>query len=142
MAQDSVCRGIDHVGVTVPDLDAATDFFARAPDAEVLDDTLRREDGPNGGAGPEQRPGVPPGSRQRAIRMLALPHGPGLELFAFDGPRQRDAALPYDLGRQHLAVYVEGAGARCPGRTRCRARKPDHATAWSARAHRGEARRS
>ncbi|MFA3877757.1 VOC family protein [Streptomyces sp. MMCC 100] len=107
MAQDSVCRGIDHVGVTVPDLEAATDFFVRALGAEVLYDTLRREDGPNGGAGLEQRLGVPPGSRQRAIRMLALPHGPGMELFEFDGPRQQDAALPCDLGWQHLAVYVD-----------------------------------
>ncbi|THA36093.1 VOC family protein [Streptomyces sp. A1277] len=107
MAQDSACRGIDHVGVTVPDLDAATDFFVRALGAEVLYDTLRREDGPNSGTGLEQRLGVPPGSRQWAIRMLALPYGPGLELFEFDGPRQRDAALPCDFGWQHLAVYVD-----------------------------------
>ncbi|GGL61281.1 glyoxalase [Streptomyces fumigatiscleroticus] len=103
----STVRGIDHVGVTVPDIDVATAFFARALDAEVLYDTLRHEDGPKSGAGTAQRLGVPPGTEERAIRMLALPRGPGLELFEFGGPRQREPALPCDLGWQHLAVYVD-----------------------------------
>lgn len=149
VTQDSVCRGIDHVGVTVPDLDAATDFF-RALGAEVLYDTLSREDGPNGGADLEQRLGVPPGCRQRAIRMLALLHGPGLELFEFDVPRQREAALPCDLGWQHIAVYVddvdraaasvERAGGRAlSGPHMLPAQRLGHATAWSTCAHRGAA---
>ncbi|WP_439944704.1 VOC family protein [Streptomyces sp. BBFR115] len=100
-------RGIDHVGVTVPDIEAATAFFVRALDAEVLYDTLRRTDGPKSGPATERRLGVPPGSAERAVRMLALPHGPGLELFEFDAPRQRPAALPCDFGWQHLAVYVD-----------------------------------
>jgi catechol 2,3-dioxygenase-like lactoylglutathione lyase family enzyme len=100
-------RGIDHIGVTVPDIDAATAFFVRALGAEVLYDTLRAEDGPRGGAALEHRLGVPEGSEQQAIRMLGLPCGPGLELFEFDGPRQRAPALPCDLGWQHLAVYVD-----------------------------------
>ncbi|MFI2645254.1 VOC family protein [Streptomyces sp. NPDC018610] len=103
----SPVRGIDHVGVTVPDIEAATDFFVRALGAEVLYDTLRRADGPNSGPAMERRLGVPPGSVQRAIRMLALPHGPGLELFEFDAPGRRPPALPCDLGWQHLAVYVD-----------------------------------
>ncbi|MEE1928495.1 VOC family protein [Streptomyces sp. TRM 70351] len=104
-------RGIDHVGVTVPDLEAATAFFRHALGAEVLYDTLRREDGPKGGTGLEDRLGVPPGTEQRAIRMLALPHGPGLELFEFAGPRGRGPALPCDLGWQHLALYADDVGA-------------------------------
>ncbi|MFJ6214896.1 VOC family protein [Streptomyces sp. NPDC092296] len=111
-------RGIDHVGVTVPDLDAATAFLVRALDAEVLYDTLRREEGPKGGAGVEARLGVPAGTAEVAIRMLRLPNGPGLELFEFRGPRQDPAALPCDLGWQHLAVYVDdldAAAARLAG---------------------------
>jgi catechol 2,3-dioxygenase-like lactoylglutathione lyase family enzyme len=98
-------HGIDHVGVTVPDLEAATRFFAEAFGAETLYDTLPRHEGPKGGV--EGRLGVPPGTRQLAIRMLRLPYGPGLELFEFDGPRQAGPALPSDLGWQHLAFYVE-----------------------------------
>ncbi|HEX2316229.1 MAG TPA: VOC family protein [Thermomonospora sp.] len=100
-------RGIDHVGVTVPDLDAATDFFCEALDAEVLYDTLRRADGPNAGPGTERHLGVPAGTQEIAVRMLALPHGPGLELMEFAGPRQSAPVLPCDLGWQHLAVYVD-----------------------------------
>lgn len=100
-------RGIDHVGVTVPCIEAATAFFARAFGARVLYDALRREDGPVCGELAERRLGVPPGTEEVAIRMLRLPDGPGLELFEFRGPRQRDPATPADLGWQHVAIYVD-----------------------------------
>ncbi|MGW9358281.1 VOC family protein, partial [Streptomyces diastaticus] len=116
-------RGIDHVGVTVPDLEAATRFLVDALGAEVLYDTLPAGQGPVGGPETEQRLGVPPGTRQLAIRMMALPDGPGLELFAYEPPG-RSPALPSDLGWQHLALYVDdldaararavAAGARPP----------------------------
>ncbi|PAX84883.1 glyoxalase, partial [Streptomyces albidoflavus] len=79
-------RGIDHIGLTVPDLEGATRFLADALGAEVLYDTLPAHRGPVGGPETEQRLGVPPGTRQLAIRMLALPDGPGIELFAYDPP--------------------------------------------------------
>ncbi|UNS99923.1 VOC family protein [Streptomyces tubbatahanensis] len=108
-----VVRGIDHVGVTVPDIEAATEFFVRALGAEKLYDTLPREEGPKGGEETVRRLGVPPGTEQVAMRMLRLPHGPGLELFAFRGPRRREAVVPSDLGWQHLACYVEDLSAAC-----------------------------
>ncbi|BDH51442.1 hypothetical protein MTP02_24530 [Streptomyces albus] len=103
-------RGIDHIGLTVPDLEAATRFLADALGAEVLYDTLPAGRGPVGGPETEQRLGVPPGTRQLAIRMLALPDGPGIELFAYDPPG-RSPALPHDLGWQHLALYVDDLDA-------------------------------
>ncbi|RCG21410.1 glyoxalase [Streptomyces diacarni] len=108
-----VVRGIDHVGVTVPDIDAATEFFVRALGAEKLYDTLPREEGPKRGEETVRRLGVPAGTEQVAMRMLRLPHGPGLELFEFRGPRRREAAVPSDLGWQHLACYVEDLPAAC-----------------------------
>ncbi|MET9857719.1 VOC family protein [Streptomyces smyrnaeus] len=113
MRHTHVPRGIDHVGVTVPDIEKATDFFARTLGAERLYDTLPRAEGPKGGQGTTRRLGVPPGTAQVAMRMLRLPHGPGLELFEFRGPRQREAAVPSDLGWQHLACYVEDLPAAC-----------------------------
>ncbi|MFC0038780.1 VOC family protein [Actinomadura rayongensis] len=104
-------RGIDHIGVTVPDLDAATRFFVEAFDAAVLYDTLRRDDGPVGGPDTERRLGVPAGTAEVAIRMLALPNGPGIELFEFRTPRRRDPAVPSDLGWQHVAFYVDDLDA-------------------------------
>lgn len=99
------------MGVTVPDVEAATRFLVRALDAVVLYDTLRREDGPNSGPETERRLGVPRGTQQRAVRMLGLPHGPGLELFEYHGPRQQPAALPCDFGWQHLALYADDLDA-------------------------------
>ncbi|SEG93148.1 Catechol 2,3-dioxygenase [Nonomuraea solani] len=104
-------RGIDHVGVTVPDLEAATTFFARAFGAEVLYDTLPREKGPKGGWATERRLGVPQGTIEVAVRMLRLPNGPGIELFEFKGPRQAGAVIPCDLGWQHVALYVDDLDA-------------------------------
>ncbi|MEO3794423.1 VOC family protein [Nonomuraea sp. B10E15] len=104
-------HGIDHVGVTVPDLDEATKFFARAFGAEVLYDTLPKERGPKGGWAVERRLGVPQGTVEVAIRMLRLPNGPGIELFEFGGPRQADPVLMCDLGWQHVALYVDDVDA-------------------------------
>ncbi|WP_369205487.1 VOC family protein [Streptomyces sp. PU-14G] len=108
-----VVRGIDHIGVTVPDIEAATEFFVRALGAEKLYDTLPREEGPKGGEETVRRLGVPTGTEQVAMRMLRLPRGPGLELFEFSGPCRREAAVPSDLGWQHLACYVEDLSAAC-----------------------------
>ncbi|MFF8281665.1 VOC family protein [Streptomyces albus] len=106
-------RGIDHVGVTVPDIEAATEFFSHTLGAQTLYDTLPREAGPRSGAETERRLGVPPGTEQLAVRMLRLPHGPGLELFEFRGTGRRDAARPHDVGWQHLACYTEDLSAAC-----------------------------
>lgn len=99
------------MGLTVPCVEAATAFFAAALGARVLYDTLRHEDGPVCGAQAERRLGVPAGTQELAIRMLALPDGPGVELFEFRGPRQRDPAIPADLGWQHVAIYVDDVDA-------------------------------
>ena len=69
-------RGIDHVGVTVSSIEQATEFFVRALGAQVLYDTLPREDGSRGGEATDQRLGVPGGTDEIAIRMLRLPCGP------------------------------------------------------------------
>ncbi|MFI6726704.1 VOC family protein [Streptomyces sp. R-74717] len=105
-------RGIDHIGVTVPDLETATLFLARAFGAEVLYNTLRRQDHPQGGPDVERRLGVPAGTQQLAIRMLALPgDGPGIELYEFQGPRREPPVLPCDFGWQHVALYADDLDA-------------------------------
>ncbi|WAJ31002.1 VOC family protein [Antarcticirhabdus aurantiaca] len=39
--------------------------------------------------------------------MLALRHGPGIELFQFTAPDQKEPIRPADYGLQHFAVYVD-----------------------------------
>ena len=102
---------IDHIGVTVPDIDAATTFFEAAFDAVVLYDMRRRDEPANSTSEAHGYLGIPGTMAQGAMRMLALPDGPGIELFEYLGPDQRDAAHPSDLGWQHLALYADDLDA-------------------------------
>ena len=106
-AAGSSVRGIDHVGLTVPDLDAATAFFREAIGARVLYDALPKTAAPRSGPELEARLGVPVGTVQIAIRLLSLPDGPSLELFEYYGADQQNAVGPSDYGWQHVAFYVD-----------------------------------
>ncbi|WP_083403879.1 VOC family protein [Curtobacterium sp. MCBA15_001] len=100
-------RGIDHVGLTVPDIDQATDFFVLGLGAVVLYDRFLKSEPLRRTPDVQQRLGIPHTMAQGALRMLALPNGPGLELFEYHGRGQRAAARPSDLGWQHVAFYVD-----------------------------------
>lgn len=100
-------HGIDHVGITVPDIDKATEFFVKALDAIVLYDTFTKDQPPRDSEFTRKRLGIESGTAEVAIRMLALPNGPGLELFEFYDPHQKGPVSPADLGWQHVAFYVE-----------------------------------
>ena len=97
-------RAIEHIGITVPDLEQATQFFAEAFGAEKIYDML---DEPLAGPEVEAGLGIPSGARIEAIRMLRLGEGPNLELFTYSGTAQRDPVVPSDLGLQHFCVYVD-----------------------------------
>lgn len=100
-------HGIDHVGLTVPDIEEATHFFMRALDAQVLYDTYKKTQPLRDSAFTKQRLGIPDSMSEAAIRMLVLPNGPGIELFEFVGEDQGKPCVPSDLGWQHVAFYVE-----------------------------------
>ncbi|WP_219996432.1 VOC family protein [Nocardioides humi] len=97
-------RGIDHLGLTVPDIEAATDFFASAFGAQPLYDTLA---GPAAGALLEQSLGIPAGATVQRVRMLRLANGPSLELFEYGDVDQRAPSRACDYGIQHFALYVD-----------------------------------
>ena len=100
-------RGIDHVGITVPDIEQATAFFA-----DVLGCELLYEREPPRDDSPRDRLGVPAGSRIRAVRFLRCANGANVELFEFYSPDQRGAPpRPSDVGIQHLAMYVDDLDA-------------------------------
>ena len=46
MSTPKPIRGIDHFGMTVPDLDAASRFLEQAFDAKPLYDNIKRTDAP------------------------------------------------------------------------------------------------
>jgi catechol 2,3-dioxygenase-like lactoylglutathione lyase family enzyme len=110
-----ITRGVDHIGITVPDIDAATTFFVDAFDAVVLYDLI--VDGamasPEGGQAPRiavdlsEILGVPRAAEIRCQRMLRLGNGPSLELFEYVNVAQSPVAAPNDFGLQHVALYVD-----------------------------------
>ncbi|GGE74482.1 VOC family protein [Nesterenkonia cremea] len=97
-------RAIEHIGITVPDIEQATEFFSEALGAEKIYDML---DEPLAGPAVEAGLGIPEGATIEAIRMMRLGEGPNLELFSYSGTAQRQAVRPSDYGIQHFCVYVD-----------------------------------
>lgn len=104
-------RGIDHIGITVPDIDAATKFLVEALGAEMIYESYAKSNPPQEGADVERALNVPEGTQMVAVRMLKIEHGPGIELFEFHARVQREAVRPSDYGLQHLCVYADDIDA-------------------------------
>jgi catechol 2,3-dioxygenase-like lactoylglutathione lyase family enzyme len=100
-------RGVDHIGITVPDMEQATAFFVGVLGCELL---YERE--PPRDDAPGDRLGVPAVSRIQAVSFLRCGNGANIELFEFYSPDQReDFPRPSDVGIQHLALYVDDLDA-------------------------------
>ena len=107
MATQPVTRGIDHLGITVPDLEAASRFLVAAFGAEPVYTNHTKSDPPETGAEAEARLGIVPGGGILAVRTVRLGNGPALELFEMRASEQRPALRPSDFGLQHFSVYVD-----------------------------------
>ncbi len=97
--------GVEHIGLTVPDIETATAFFADVIGAEALYDIGPFESADDWMA---SHLAVHPRSRISKLRMLKVANGPVLELFEFTSPDQ-NTTMPRnsDHGGWHLAFYVE-----------------------------------
>lgn len=100
-------HGIDHIGLTVPNIEDATIFFSKAFSAEIVYDTYTKKDTPRTSHETTTRLGIAENMAERAIRMIGLPNGPQIELFEFEGGTQQPAITPADFGWQHVAFYVD-----------------------------------
>jgi catechol 2,3-dioxygenase-like lactoylglutathione lyase family enzyme len=107
----SLVRGIDHVAMTVPNIDEASRFLEDALGAQPIYDDLKRGQAPLKGAVVERQLDLAAGASLVAMRMLKIANGPGIELFEVRSPRQQRSARPSDLGLQHFAVYVDDIDA-------------------------------
>ncbi len=112
-SEASAGRWVDHVGLTVPNVEEATRFFEEAFGATIVYDTHPRGSEPIAGPEIEQMVGIAPGSTLVTFRMLQLPHGPGIELFEYSTVDPRPPLTPADVGVQHFAVYVDDIDAAC-----------------------------
>ena len=96
--------GTDHIGFTVPDIEAATRFFVDVIGCKVVFDA-----GPymSGDDWMQQHLDVHPRAVIRKLRMLKCATGPAFELFEYEVPDQRTAQPGNsDVGGHHLAFYV------------------------------------
>lgn len=108
-------RGINHIGLTVPDLDQASEFLARGLGAKWCYDGLTTADAPRKGPEVERQLGLPQGAQIVRQRLMRIGNGPNIEIFEVQAP---DPAQPLglaDRGWNHISVYcdeIESALAR------------------------------
>jgi catechol 2,3-dioxygenase-like lactoylglutathione lyase family enzyme len=106
MATNSVL-GIDHIGVTVPDIETATTFLIEALGAEVIYKSFEADQSPQGGAEMEHNLNLAKGTKLVSARMIKVGQGPTIEMFQLQVEDQSPAVRPSDFGMQHMAIYVE-----------------------------------
>ncbi len=101
---------VDHVGVTVPDLDQAHAFFT-----EVLGCVFMYELGPfqdPAGTWMSDHLGVEPAAVMRRLRFYRLGAQAIFEIFEYQAPHQRrQPPRNSDVGGHHVALYVEDLDA-------------------------------
>jgi catechol 2,3-dioxygenase-like lactoylglutathione lyase family enzyme len=101
--------GADHVGLTVPNLEAATRFFVEVIGCKVVFDV-----GPfiSDDDWMEKHLGVDPRSKINKLRMLKCANGPSIELFEYDVKDQKTVGPKNsDIGGHHLSFYVADMSA-------------------------------
>ena len=99
-------RGTDHIGFTVPDLEAADDFFVRVlgcdrvytlgPFAREDDDWMR------------EHLNVHPRTVMRRLNFYRCANGSNYEVFEYEtADGQSEQPRNSDIGGHHLALYVD-----------------------------------
>lgn len=100
-------RGICHIGITVPNLEQATEFFTKALGTKWCYDGLTLDDAPREGRIVELQLNLPQGAKIIRQRMLRLGNGANLEMFQIEAPEQRDPLKLSDYGINHMCVYCD-----------------------------------
>jgi len=100
-------RGIEHVGITVPDHAQAVMFFRHAFGAELLFSLTDKQRDPLPASDVGPRNGLSQGTAIVAVSMLRLANGANLEVFEIDRPHNQRAAGISDIGISHFSITVE-----------------------------------
>jgi len=97
-------RGIDHIGITVPNLEQAIDFFVDVVGCEPF-----YELGPfEASEWLSKTLDVHPDTVMKKLRFLRCKNGTNLELFEYSSPDQKtQVPKNSDIGGHHLAFYVD-----------------------------------
>lgn len=100
-------RGINHIGLTVPDIDAAARFLAEGLGARWCYDGLTRDDPPREGEEVERQLGLPAGAKIVRQRLMRIGDGPNLELFEIVADDPAEPLGLADRGWNHISVYCD-----------------------------------
>ena len=94
--------GVDHIGLTVPNIQQAIEWYE-----DILGAVAPLTFGPFEGAFLEGALNVVPGTGINQITTLRIGHSAGIELFDYHSPTQRhDVPLNSDWSGHHIAFYV------------------------------------
>src|SRR5699024_9540870 len=102
-----IIRGMNHIGLTVPDIDEATTFFKKGLDAQVAYESQTLEDPPRGGSEVERFLGIPEDSKITRKRMIVLGNCLNNDKFQSENT---SPSRPRDLdyyGYNHLSFYTD-----------------------------------
>jgi catechol 2,3-dioxygenase-like lactoylglutathione lyase family enzyme len=100
-------RNMDHLGITVPNVKEACDFFENILGSKVLYTAAQNIFDPNGNWMEEQF-NVHPRAEIKELVFVKMPGGTILELFEYYSPDQSFVAPKNsDVGGHHIAIYVE-----------------------------------
>lgn len=99
-------RGMEHIGFTVPDIDAACKFFEEVIGAEVLFSAGSFKD--DEGTWMHEHLNVHPRAKIKEYRYVRCANGTNLEIFEYESEDQnRQQPKNSDIGGHHLAFYVD-----------------------------------
>lgn len=107
MERKPIFRGIEHVGITVPNHAEALAFLREVFGAEVLFSLTDKQRPPLTAAEVGSKNGLQAGTAIVAVSMLRFANGANLEIFEIDRPRNTQNAGISDIGISHFSILVE-----------------------------------
>ena len=131
-------RGADHIGFTVPDLEAAVDFFVDVLGCEPFYELGPFESDDDWMA---RHLNVHPRTVMKKLRFMRCGNGSNFEIFEYASPDQNRAQPKNsDIGGHHLAFYVDdmdaavaylkAKGVRVLGEPTVRTQGPSGGQSW------------
>ena len=102
-------RGIEHIGITVTDIQQAKQFFTNALGASLLYQLVSPDDQQDTIGGDSMRPlnGFPSELKVTGLAMLRLANGCNVELFQTQPAAKDHQANPSQSGINHFSLYVD-----------------------------------
>jgi len=100
-------KGINHIGLTVLDIEEATTFLKEAFDAKIAYDALTYNDQPREGEEVERMLGLSKGAKIVRQRMIVIGEGANIEMFEIESSNQKEPLKLEDLGFNHISLMVD-----------------------------------